>query len=177
MSTRDHHGFGRLATALDDQTAAHSQLLSLGLLGQISVEEQEEALHLGVKGLECQLMRAFLRGAVELTFFLDGSETLLTMLLSSFLMVLAATPVVAERKSCEWARKSQGSGGDHSESGRRKNEEGVETARRTLWSATASRLMTRSMNVPRTDTYHCGSSPLSGRVVFWGEASHCAAEG
>jgi len=34
------------------------------------------------------------------TFLAEGSETPLTMLLSSFLIVLAATPVVAERKSC-----------------------------------------------------------------------------
>jgi hypothetical protein len=35
-----------------------------------------------------------------LTFLAEGSVTPLTMLLSSFLIVLAATPVVAERKSC-----------------------------------------------------------------------------
>jgi hypothetical protein len=37
---------------------------------------------------------------IRRTFLAEGSETPLTMLLSSFLMVLAATPVVAERKSC-----------------------------------------------------------------------------
>lgn len=93
---------------------SNSQLLALCALGQESVEKEEEGLSFGVEDLFVSFRTAQPRSACivdycvpsaaqvqdELTFFFAGSVTPWTILLSSFRMVLAATPVVAERKSC-----------------------------------------------------------------------------
>ena len=42
--------------------------------------------------------------STELTFFCAGSVTPAIILLSSFRMVLAAIPVVADLKSCVWSQ-------------------------------------------------------------------------
>ena len=87
-------------------------LLALGSLGKESVEEEEEGLHLSLEDLASgacsNVGHAVPRWTApstwsnQLTLFFSpsASETPATMLLSWFLMALAATPVVADLKSC-----------------------------------------------------------------------------
>lgn len=84
------------------------QLLRVGPLGEVAREEVEEGLHLGVEGLGDGAVsrgRATRVGGRR-TFFVVGSLTVLTRLLISLRMALAATPVVAVLKSIWlWPRR------------------------------------------------------------------------
>ncbi len=91
-----------------------SQFLALGTVEEEAVEEEEEGLHLGVEDLCLNISQIPADGHLEhfhaltdkpedslslRTFFLAGSVTPDTIRFSSFRIVLAATPVVADLKS------------------------------------------------------------------------------
>ena len=80
------------------------QILAASAVGKITSEEVEEGLHLGVEGLDFDAMRSISIGRAEhvwrrRTFFVSGSETVLTSAESSLRIALAATPVVEVLKS------------------------------------------------------------------------------
>jgi hypothetical protein len=91
----------RITIGIDDAKIS-SQFYTLSAFGEITSEEVEEGLHLGIEGLRGSMsgdLSSSCQTTKGLTFLVAGSSTVDTRREISFLIDFAATPVVAVLKS------------------------------------------------------------------------------